>query len=87
MTEKQLPTRRLFDEIQKDSVVLQRDAAVSCCKVGQERSVSNIKACLTSLHLNCYTKTDKHVSQTVENDIIHPSLFIKPIMFRYEKYQ
>ncbi len=42
--------------------------------------MSNIKACLTSLHLNCYIKTDKHVSQTVENDIIHPSLFIKPIM-------
>lgn len=75
MTEKLLPTRQLFDEMHKDSVVLQRDTAVSSHKVGQERSANNMKACFMSLHLNCYTKTNKCAvfSQTLQNQTTHPS--------------
>lgn len=36
---------------------------------------TTMKACFTSSHLNCYTKTNKHAafSQTIQNDTIHLS--------------
>lgn len=83
MTEKLLPTRRLFDEIHKDSVVLQRDTAVSSHKVGQERSVNNMKACFTSFKL--LHKNKQMCSVFPDCTKSHNTPFIEAFIFKHEK--